>query len=29
MLSYPKKPDRLDEIAARRLIDALGTCRQA
>jgi hypothetical protein len=29
MPSYRKKPDRLDEIAACRLIDALGTCRQA
>ena len=26
---YPKNPDRLDEVAAGRLIDAPGHCRQA
>ncbi|MEA2861903.1 MAG: hypothetical protein QOC72_3942 [Methylobacteriaceae bacterium] len=29
MPSYRKKPDRLDELAAKRLLDSLGTCRQA
>jgi hypothetical protein len=29
MPSYRKKPDRLEEMAARRLLDALGTSRQA
>jgi hypothetical protein len=29
MSSHRKKPDRLEEMAARRLLDALGTCRQA
>jgi hypothetical protein len=29
MPSYRKKPDRLDGVATRRLLDALGTCRQA
>jgi hypothetical protein len=29
MPSYRKKPDRLEEVAARRLLDVLGTSRQA
>jgi hypothetical protein len=29
MSSHRKKPDRLEEMASRRLLDALGTCRQA
>jgi hypothetical protein len=27
--SYRKKPDRLEEVGARRLLDALGSARQA
>src|SRR3954453_14442825 len=29
MPSYRQKPDRLESMAARRLLDALGTARQA
>jgi hypothetical protein len=29
MPSYRKKPDRLDGMAGRTLLEALGTCRQA